>query len=72
MAKGRLSNLFIIRVLAAKFQEHSPVYRQCAGLLEDQGIDLSRQTLNDAILTSSRLWANGPSPPSRNSPPPPE
>ena len=49
---GMLSNRFIIGVLTAKFQEHTPVYRQCAGLPEDHGLDLSRQTLTrDAELT---------------------
>lgn len=53
--KGKLSNEFIIEVLAAKFQQHTPVYRQCASLLEDHGIDLSRQTVNDAILSAAGL-----------------
>lgn len=53
--KGKLSNEFIVEALAAKFQQHNPVYRQCASLLEDQGIDLSRQTLNDAILSAGQL-----------------
>jgi len=53
--KGKLSNAFIIEVLAAKFQQHTPVYRQCAGLVENHGIDLSRQTLNEAILAAAQL-----------------
>jgi transposase len=53
--KGKLSDPFIIEVLAAKFQQHTPVYRQCASLLDDHGIDLSRQTLNDAILAAAQL-----------------
>jgi transposase len=53
--KGKLSNELIIEALAAKFQQYNPVYRQCASLLEDQGIDLSRQTLNDAILSAAEL-----------------
>ena len=53
--KSKLSDEFIIEVLAAKFQQHTPVYRQCAGLLEDHGIDLSRQTLNAAILAAAEL-----------------
>ena len=53
--KGKLSNAFIIEVLASKFQQHIPVYRQCAVLLENHGIELSRQTLNDALLTSGQL-----------------
>jgi len=55
--KSKLSDAFIIEVLAAKFQQHTPVYRQCASLLEDHGIDLSRQTLNAAILAAAELLA---------------
>lgn len=53
--KSKLSDEFIIEVLAAKFQQHTPVYRQCASLLEDHRIDLSRQTLNGAILAAAEL-----------------
>ena len=53
--KSKLSDEVIIEVLAAKFQQHNPVYRQCASLLEDHGIDLSRQTLNGAMLAAAAL-----------------
>jgi len=53
--KGKLSNEFIIEGLVRKFQLHLPVYRQCAALLEDFGIELSRKTLNDAILAAGQL-----------------
>jgi transposase len=53
--KGKLSNPFIVEVLVRKFQLHLPVYRQCAALLEDFGIDLSRKTMNDAILACGDL-----------------
>ena len=53
--KSKLSDEFIIEVLAAKFQQHTPVYRQCASLIEDHGIELSRQTLNSAILAAAQL-----------------
>lgn len=53
--KSKLSDEVIIEVLAAKFQQHTPVYRQCASLFEDHGIDLSRQTLNGAILAAAEL-----------------
>jgi transposase len=53
--KGKLSNDFIIEVLVRKYQLHLPVYRQCAALLEDFGIDLNRKTLNDAILAAGDL-----------------
>lgn len=53
--KGKLSNEFIIEVLAQKYQQHLPVYRQCATLAEDHGIPLSRKTLTDAILAAGGL-----------------
>jgi transposase len=53
--KGKLSNEFIIEVLAQKYQQHQPVYRQCATLAEDHGIELSRKTLTDAILAAGGL-----------------
>lgn len=53
--KGKLSNEFIIEVLVRKYQLHLPVYRQCAALAEDFGIELSRKTLNDAILAAGEL-----------------
>jgi transposase len=55
LPKSKLSDAFIIEALAAKFQQHQPVYRQCAVLLEDHGIDLSRQTLNEGILRAAEL-----------------
>ena len=55
LPKSKLSDQFIIEVLATKFQQHTPVYRQCACLLEDHGIELSRQTLNGAILAAAQL-----------------
>lgn len=55
LPKSKLSDAFIIEALAAKFQQHKPVYRQCAMLLEDHGIDLSRQTLNEGILRAAEL-----------------
>lgn len=53
--KSKLSDEFIIEVLARKYQEHLPVYRQCATLAEDYGIELSRKTLTDAILAAGGL-----------------
>jgi len=53
--KGKLSNEFIIEVLVRKYQLHLPVYRQCAALAEDYGIELNRKTLTDAILAAGSL-----------------
>jgi transposase len=53
--KSKLSNTFVIEMLAAKFQQHLPIYRLCAMLLENHGLDLSRQTVNQAILRAAEL-----------------
>jgi transposase len=53
--KSKLSNEFVIEVLAQKYQQHLPVYRQCATLAEDHDIELSRKTLTDAILAAGTL-----------------
>lgn len=53
--KGKLSNEFIIEVLAQKYQQHTPVYRQQARLADNHGIELSRKTLTEALLASGSL-----------------
>src|ERR1022692_4295488 len=53
--KGKLSNQFIIEVLIQKYQQHLPVYRQCAALADNHGIELSRKTLTDSILATGDL-----------------
>lgn len=53
--KSKLSNEFIIEVLAQKYQQHLPVYRQCAILAENYRIEISRKTLTDAILAAGSL-----------------
>jgi len=53
--KSKLSNEFVIEVLAQKYQQHLPIYRQCATLAEDHDIELSRKTLTDAILAAGGL-----------------
>jgi transposase len=55
LPKSKLSTEFIVEVLARKYQQHLPVFRQCASLLEDHGLDLSRHTLTDAILAAGAL-----------------
>jgi hypothetical protein len=53
--KSKLSNEFIIEALAQNYQQHVPVYRQCAMLAENHGVELSRKTLTDAILAAGGL-----------------
>jgi transposase len=53
--KSKLSNEFIIEALAQKYQQHVPVYRQCAALAADHGLELNRKTVTDAILAAGEL-----------------
>jgi transposase len=53
--KSKLSNEFIIEALVAKYQQHLPVYRQCATLSEAHAIELSRQTVTGGILAAGGL-----------------
>ena len=53
--KGKLANEFIIEALVQKYQQHLPVYRQCAALADNHGIELSRKTLTDALLAAGEL-----------------
>jgi transposase len=48
--KGKLSDEFIIDLLVRKYQWHQPLYRQAAMLEQEHQIELSRQTLGDAVL----------------------
>lgn len=42
-------------MLARKYQQHLPIYRQCAVLADDHGIELSRKTLDAAVLAAGGL-----------------
>jgi|HubBroStandDraft_2_1064218.scaffolds.fasta_scaffold40755_3 transposase len=53
--KSKLSDEFIIEVLAKKYGQHVPVYRQCADLADNHGLDLSRATLTSSILAAGEL-----------------
>jgi transposase len=53
--KSKLSNEFVMDTLAQKYQQHVPVYRQCAVLAENHGIELSRKTVTDGLLAAGEL-----------------
>ena len=53
--KSKLSNEFIVEALATKYQQHVPIFRQLAALANDHGIELSRRTVNSAILSAGGL-----------------
>jgi transposase len=48
--RSKLSDRVIIEAVIKKYDEHLPVYRQCAGLERDAAVQLSRATLVDAIM----------------------
>jgi transposase len=53
--KGKLTDGLIIDTLLKKYDEHLPIYRQCAILERDAGVELGRQTLVDAIMAVGTL-----------------
>ena len=53
--KGKLANELIIEALVQKYQQHQPVYRQCADLAENHGVELSRKTLTTDVLACGEL-----------------
>ena len=55
IAKGKLSDAMIIDATLKKYRDHLPVYRQCATLIEDCGIEIDRSTLGANILEVGEL-----------------
>lgn len=53
--KGKLADGLVIDTLIKKYDEHLPLYRQCAILERDAGLELGRQTLVDALMTVGDL-----------------
>jgi transposase len=53
--KGKLGNEVVVDALLNKFDAHIPVFRQCAILKRDTGIEWSRQTLNSALISVGGL-----------------
>ena len=53
--KGKLSDAVVVDVLIKKYLSHLPLYRQAADLQRDYEIELSRSTLNAAVMTAGEL-----------------
>lgn len=53
--KGKLSDAVVVDVLIKKYASHLPVFRQQADMERDFNIDLSRNTLNAAIMAAGEL-----------------
>ena len=53
--KGKLSDAFIIDLLVRKYHWHQPLYRQAAMLEQEHRIEMSRQTLGEAVMWTGSL-----------------
>jgi transposase len=53
--KGKLSDAVVVDVLIKKYLSHLPLYRQAADLHRDHGIEISRSTLNAAVMAAGEL-----------------
>jgi transposase len=52
--KGKLSNAVVVDVILKKYREHSPLYRQGMILDRDCGVEISRATLCNGVMTSGQ------------------
>ena len=53
--KGKLCDAVVVDVLIKKYLSHLPLYRQAADLHRDHGIEISRSTLNAAVMAAGEL-----------------
>jgi transposase len=53
--KGKLSDAVVVDLLIKKYLSHLPLYRQAADLHRDHGIEISRSTLNAAVMAAGEL-----------------
>ena len=53
--KGKFSDAVVVDVLIKKYLSHLPLYRQAADLHRDYEIEISRSTLNAAVMTVGEL-----------------
>ena len=53
--KGKLSDAVVVDVLIKKYLSHLPLYRQAVDLHRDYGIEISRSTLNAAVMAAGEL-----------------
>ena len=53
--KGKLSDAVVVDALIKKYLSHLPLYRQAADLHRDHGIEISRSTLNAAVMVAGEL-----------------
>jgi transposase len=50
--KGKLSNEVVVDVILKKYRDHTPLYRQSAILDRDCGVEISRATLCNSVMTA--------------------
>jgi transposase len=54
--KSILSDAVIIDTIVAKYCDSKPIYRQCAGIKRDAGIEIHLATLNSGVLRVGELF----------------
>jgi hypothetical protein len=52
--KGKLSNTVVVDVILKKYRDHTPLYRQSAILERDCGVEISRGTLCNGVMTAGQ------------------
>lgn len=55
LPKSKLANEMIIEAVVQKYQQHKPIYRLCADLAENHGLELSRKTVTGEVLAVGEL-----------------
>lgn len=53
--KSILADAVIIDAMVAKYADSKPIYRQCAAIHRDAGVDISRATLDCGVLRAGEL-----------------
>lgn len=53
--KGKISDALVVDIVIKKYASHLPLYRQQVEMERDYGIDVSRSTLNQAVMSAGSL-----------------
>lgn len=53
--KGILADSLVVETIVKKYCDHSPLYRQAAGIGRDAGVELSQATLSSSVLKAGEL-----------------
>jgi len=53
--KGILADSLVVETIVKKYCDHSPLYRQAAGIGRDAGVEISQATLSSSVLKAGEL-----------------